>query len=154
MTKKTIEIIEKGIYNYTINKCYIRQTIPLWDNPEFVDIYVNKVRNIYLNLNSKEYIKNINLIEKVKKNEILPYDLAFIDTYKLFPEMWNDIIDEKTKIEKMLKESLEESASNLFKCPRCYKSKTIHCEVQTRSSDEPMTTFITCLECGKRWKKY
>jgi len=151
---KTIEIIEKGIYNYTINKCYIRQKIPLWDNYEFVDIYVNKVRNIYLNLNSKEYIKNINLVEKVRKNEIQPYDLAFIDTHKLFPEIWGDIIDEKTKIEKMLRESLEESASDLFECPRCHKNKTIHCEVQTRSSDEPMTTFITCLECGKKWKIY
>jgi len=151
---KTIQIIEKGIYNYTINKCDLRQTIPLWENSEFTNIYINKVKNIYLNLNSKEYIKNINLIEKVKQNEILPYDLAFLDTYKLYPEIWADIIDEKTKIEKMLRESLEESASDLFKCPRCYKSKTIHCEVQTRSSDEPMTTFITCLECGKKWKIY
>ena len=90
----------------------------------------------------------------MKENEIDPYDLAFIDTFKLFPEKWADIIDEKMKIEKLLKESLQESASDLFKCPRCYKRKTIHCEVQTRSSDEPMTTFITCLECGKKWKKY
>jgi DNA-directed RNA polymerase subunit M/transcription elongation factor TFIIS len=151
---KTIQIIEKGIYNYTINKCDLRQTIPLWENIDFTNIYINKVKNIYLNLNSKEYIKNVNLIEKVKKNEILPYELAFLDTHKLFPEVWADIIDEKTKIEKMLRESLEESASDLFKCPRCYKRKTIHCEVQTRSSDEPMTTFITCLECGKKWKIY
>jgi DNA-directed RNA polymerase subunit M/transcription elongation factor TFIIS len=77
-----------------------------------------------------------------------------MDIYKLFPEIWADIIDEKTKTEKILRDSLEESASDLFKCPRCHKSKTIHCEVQTRSSDEPMTTFITCLECGKKWKKY
>lgn len=151
---KIIQIIEKGIYNYTINKCDLRQTIPLWENSDFTNIYINKVKNIYLNLNSKEYIKNVNLIEKVKKNEILPYELAFLDTHKLFPEVWADIIDEKTKIEKMLRESLEESASDLFKCPRCYKRKTIHCEVQTRSSDEPMTTFITCLECGKKWKIY
>jgi len=151
---KIIQIIEKGIYNYTINKCDLRQTIPLWENIDFTNIYINKVKNIYLNLNSKEYIKNVNLIEKVKKNEILPYELAFLDTHKLFPEVWADIIDEKTKIEKMLRESLEESASDLFKCPRCYKRKTIHCEVQTRSSDEPMTTFITCLECGKKWKIY
>jgi transcription elongation factor S-II len=24
--------------------------------------------------------------------------------------------------------------------------------MQTRSADEPMTTFVTCLECDKRWK--
>ncbi|KAL4667662.1 hypothetical protein H8959_006351 [Pygathrix nigripes] len=25
-------------------------------------------------------------------------------------------------------------------------------EVQTRSADEPMTTFVLCNECGNRWK--
>lgn len=25
-------------------------------------------------------------------------------------------------------------------------------QVQTRSADEPMTTFCYCNECGKRWK--
>ena len=151
---KTIQRIEQGIYNYTIEKCILRHTIPIWQNSEFINIYVNKTQNLYLNLNINSYVKNINLIEKIKNKEILPYDLAFMDIYKLCPEVWSDIIDEKTKIEKMLRESLEESASNLFKCPRCNKRKTIHCEVQTRSSDEPMTTFITCLECGKKWKKY
>ena len=151
---KTIQLIEKGIYNYSINKCIQRHTIPIWQNDVFTDIYINKVKHIYLNLKNNSYVKNLNLIEKVKQNVIQPYDLAFMDTYKLFPEMWAVIIDEKTKIEKMLKDSLEESATDLFKCPRCHKRKTIYCEVQTRSSDEPMTTFITCLECGKKWKKY
>ena len=62
--------------------------------------------------------------------------------------------EEKAKMDKMLKESLKESATDLFQCSRCKKRKTIYCEVQTRSSDEPMTKFITCLECGYKWKQY
>ncbi|GLD50578.1 transcription elongation factor A protein 2 isoform X3, partial [Lates japonicus] len=27
-------------------------------------------------------------------------------------------------------------------------------EVQTRSADEPMTTFVLCNSCGNRWKFY
>lgn len=27
-------------------------------------------------------------------------------------------------------------------------------QVQTRSADEPMTTFVVCNECGNRWKVY
>ena len=85
---------------------------------------------------------------------IQPYDLAFLETYKLYPELWTDIIEEKAKIEKLLKDTLIESASDMFECPRCHKRKTIYCEVQTRSSDEPMTKFITCLSCGCKWKRY
>jgi len=151
---KTFQFIEKGIYNYSINKCNEKSFIPLWDNMEFIEIYVSKTKNIFSNLKTNSYVKNVSLIEKLKKDIIKPYDLAFLDTYKLFPEIWTDILEEKTKIEKILKESLKESATDMFECPRCHKRKTIYCEVQTRSSDEPMTKFITCLECGCKWKKY
>ena len=121
---------------------------------EFVEIYVSKTKNIYTNLNANSYVKNKELINKIKTEQIKPYDLAFLDTYKLFPEIWTEIIEEKAKIAKILKESLKETATDIFECPRCHKRKTIYCEVQTRSSDEPMTKFITCLECGCKWKKY
>ena len=117
-------------------------------------MYVSKSKSIYSNLNTKCYVGNKELLEKVKKGKINPYELAFMDSYKLYPEKWNDIIEEKAKMDKMLKESLKESATDLFQCIRCKKRKTIYCEVQTRSSDEPMTKFITCLECGYKWKQY
>ena len=30
--------------------------------------------------------------------------------------------------------------------------KTTYTQAQTRSADEPMTTFVTCLDCNHRWK--
>lgn len=30
--------------------------------------------------------------------------------------------------------------------------KTTYYQMQTRSADEPMTTFVTCVNCGNRWK--
>jgi len=151
---KTIQFIEKGIYNYVIDKCNSNSIIPIWENAEFNDMYISKSKSIYSNLNTKCYVGNKDLQEKVKKGVINPYDLAYLDSYKLYPEKWNDIIEEKAKMDKMLKESLKESATDLFQCNRCKKRKTIYCEVQTRSSDEPMTKFITCLECGYKWKQY
>ena len=38
-------------------------------------------------------------------------------------------------------------------CSGCKKkSKCDYYQMQTRSADEPMTTFMTCLECDRRWK--
>ncbi|EER02922.1 transcription elongation factor SII, putative [Perkinsus marinus ATCC 50983] len=42
--------------------------------------------------------------------------------------------------------------SGMFQCGKCRKSQTTYFQMQTRSSDEPMTTFVTCLNCGNKWK--
>lgn len=39
-------------------------------------------------------------------------------------------------------------SSSEFKCRKCKSEKTAVSQAQTRSADEPMTTFVTCLECG------
>eukprot|EP01084_Bolivina_argentea_P313195 542350_1 len=40
----------------------------------------------------------------------------------------------------------------MFKCSRCGSKKTNYFQKQTRSADEPLTTFVTCLNCKKHWK--
>jgi len=42
--------------------------------------------------------------------------------------------------------------TDLFKCGKCRKKNCTYNQVQTRSADEPMTTFVYCNECGNRWK--
>jgi len=42
--------------------------------------------------------------------------------------------------------------SGLFTCGKCKGTQTTYFQMQTRSSDEPMTTFASCLTCGNRWK--
>mmetsp|Transcript_69729 Transcript_69729/g.167395 ORF Transcript_69729/g.167395 Transcript_69729/m.167395 type:complete len:391 (-) Transcript_69729:68-1240(-) len=42
--------------------------------------------------------------------------------------------------------------SGMFTCGRCKGTRTTYFQMQTRSSDEPMTTFVTCLTCSNRWK--
>ncbi|KAK7476059.1 hypothetical protein BaRGS_00032686 [Batillaria attramentaria] len=44
------------------------------------------------------------------------------------------------------------TATDLFKCGKCGKHNCTYNQVQTRSADEPMTTFVLCNECGNRWK--
>jgi transcription elongation factor S-II len=40
-----------------------------------------------------------------------------------------------------------------FICRKCKKERTSFYQMQTRSSDEPMTVFINCLDCGFRWRE-
>eukprot|EP00929_Paragymnodinium_shiwhaense_P066853 TRINITY_DN33588_c0_g1_i1.p1 TRINITY_DN33588_c0_g1~~TRINITY_DN33588_c0_g1_i1.p1 ORF type:complete len:427 (+),score=126.86 TRINITY_DN33588_c0_g1_i1:78-1283(+) len=42
--------------------------------------------------------------------------------------------------------------TGMFTCGKCKGTKTTYYQMQTRSSDEPMTTFASCLSCGNRWK--
>eukprot|EP00457_Paulinella_chromatophora_P010015 gb/GEZN01010099.1/.p1 GENE.gb/GEZN01010099.1/~~gb/GEZN01010099.1/.p1 ORF type:complete len:362 (-),score=75.41 gb/GEZN01010099.1/:146-1231(-) len=48
----------------------------------------------------------------------------------------------------------EAGATDLFECGKCKQTKTTYHQLQTRSADEPMTTFVTCLNqaCGHRWR--
>ncbi|KAM4622497.1 LOW QUALITY PROTEIN: transcription elongation factor A protein 2-like [Discoglossus pictus] len=42
--------------------------------------------------------------------------------------------------------------TDLFTCGKCKKKNCTYTQVQTRSADEPMTTYVVCNECGNRWK--
>ena len=152
LNKKIILKIEMGIFNATIKYCYDKIILPSWANQEFINIYINKVMTIYSNLKPDTYLKNKNLINKIKDNKIKPEELPFLDSFQLFPERWQDLIDENIKREQILIKAHMQSATEQFTCPRCKTKKTNYVQVQTRSADEPMTTFITCLECGKKWK--
>ena len=61
---------------------------------------------------------------------------------------------EKFAKEKAIRNNINSGAleSDLFKCTRCKKNHCSYYELQTRSADEATTVFITCLNCGKRWR--
>ncbi|XP_062322555.1 transcription elongation factor A protein 3 isoform X6 [Osmerus eperlanus] len=44
------------------------------------------------------------------------------------------------------------TSTDLLQCGKCRKKNCTYNQVQTRSADEPMTTFVLCNECGNRWK--
>ena len=144
--------LEKGIYNWTIQEANKRKIVKKWMNEYFVQLYVNRCRTIYLNLNKKSYVNNKNLLKQLKKNKIKSYEIAFMSHQELCPEKWKQLIDEKIKRDKSKYEINMEASTDQFKCFKCKKNKCTYYELQTRSADEPMTTFVSCLNCGNRWK--
>ena len=107
---------------------------------------------MYVNLSPSSYVNNKRLFERMKKNEFTPERLVNMSMQDLFPENWKQLIDEKYRKNKVLYETKKEAMTDQFKCRKCKSRETCYYEMQTRSADEPMTIFITCLNCGNRWK--
>ena len=144
--------IEKGIYNNTIQYCNSKNIVKKWDNNFFRNIYLMRAISIYSNLDPESYIENNRFIERLKNKEFLPYDIANMEPLQVYPEIWKEVYDEKEKRDKVLYEVNKDMATDIFTCGRCHKKECTFYQLQTRSADEPMTTFVTCLNCGKRWK--
>ena len=145
--------IEKSVFKYTCDICDEREIFKSWENLNFKKIYINKARSLYTNLDKNSYVKNKLLLSKIKNKVIAPDLLASMTYQELFSEHWKKFLDEKYKKEKLMYEDDIVANTDMFKCGRCKQRKCTYYELQTRSADEGMTTFITCLVCGNRWKQ-
>ena len=119
--------------------------------PESNATYASKNRSLFMNLKNKS---NPGLRHGVMSGEIAP---------DRFVNMSNDELKsaERRKedlkiVQENLKDSqvpqAEKSISSSLQCGKCGEKKVSYSQAQTRSADEPMTTFCECTVCGKRWK--
>lgn len=113
--------------------------------------YKNRIRSRIANLKDT---KNPNLRKNFLAGAITPARLATMTA----EEMASDEI--KKLRDKFLKESINDAQlavnqgtkTDALKCGKCKKRNCTYNQLQTRSADEPMTTFVLCNECGNRWK--
>ena len=89
---------------------------------------------------------------RYKKKEVSFEQICTMNHYDLFKSKWNERIEHQLLIEKRQLEGNKSMATDQFLCKRCFKRECTYYEMQTRSADEPMTTFVTCITCGNRWK--
>lgn len=137
--------LEKGIFNYALKEADQRKIVKKWDNKHFVQIYLDRLRSIYTNLND-------NIIEQINSEAIKAHVVAFMTHQELNPEKWQELIDKKIIKDKNKFESNLEASTDTFTCRKCKSNKCTFYQQQIRSADEPMTTFVQCLDCGNRWK--
>jgi len=139
--------LEKGIYNYSLAASEEKKLIKKWSNEAFVILYIQKLRCILLSLKHKE------IINKLLSKSFKAHELAFMNHQEARPDLWTTLIEEKRiKDENKFTPKIEASTDD-FICGKCKSKKCTYYQLQTRSADEPMTTFVTCLDCGNRFKR-
>jgi DNA-directed RNA polymerase subunit M/transcription elongation factor TFIIS len=110
-----------------------------WENAVFCGLYRNRAIGL---------MKHIDLL----RNGMSPEEFANSTPAQQAPEQWDALIKDTEDREKAMY-SKKAAASIMMYCSSCKrKSKCDYYQIQTRSADEPMTTFVTCLECDKHWK--
>ena len=95
---------------------------------------------------------NTELMKMLVSGEIKPHKIAFMTHQEMKPSRWETLVNnKKVRDQNMYNPKLDANTDN-FTCRRCKSNRCSYYQLQTRSGDEPMTTFITCIECGNRWK--
>jgi transcription elongation factor S-II len=141
VTAKNIEI---AVYNYTCRSC----KEPTWENRWFKTSYKHR----YLALSGS---LGRGLLERILTKQVKCKDLVTMGPEQLEPNgLYSQTIQrlQKRDIDREMLKRRDEDYEGIFKCGKCKSKKTTYFQLQTRSADEPMTTFVTCKECGKQWK--
>jgi len=135
LLKKVVEIEEKIFKKYKVDSAY-----------------TNRVLEIIHNLKENKQFR-----EKIMSGEISPEDLATMDVKEMV------VKEKREQLEKTIENQVNAARSDwdqkhakvtsgVYKCRKCGGDKTVQHEMQTRSADEPMTLFITCVTCQNAWK--
>jgi len=114
--------------------------------------YTQRYRDLAWNLRDS---KNPGLNEALLSGEILPQRFIHMSS--------DELASDKVKVEREASREWMKQANRSdhntgasmtdeFKCGKCKTRNCSYYQQQTRGADEPMTTFVTCMTCGNRWK--
>ena len=145
------KFLERGIFNSTIKWADENKYNKLWSDNNFKNYYLNKCRSILYNL--KVIPDKSELPDKINKsnlNEI--YCIPSMSNNDVYPSIWKDRLLKKKQRDREQFEPRINVSTDMYRCNKCGKNNCTYYQAQTRGADEPMTTFITCLNCSKKWK--
>jgi DNA-directed RNA polymerase subunit M/transcription elongation factor TFIIS len=153
LSEEEIKNLEVAIFLSTLHAAEKRHIAKVWTYPLFTQLYSSIARTVVGNLNPNTYIQNKNLFKRFEDGELSLEEIASFGHTDLYPEIWKDSLIRQFEREKRQLEGNRSMATDQFLCKGCKKRECTYYELQTRSADEPMTIFIQCLNCGKRWRQ-
>jgi len=134
-------LLDLSIYDYTIKYIKLHNI-----NDVLIEgIYKTKSNELLRCLTSD----NNYLIEELKNGNITIEDLPLIKPQVLNKKQWDNIVKRLEYI-RFKKENM--ATTDIYQCKKCKDRKCHIYQAQTRSADEPMTTFVSCVTCGNNWK--
>jgi transcription elongation factor S-II len=136
--KPAVEVLGKAIAVERV--CHDKFTL---------DVYNKRMKALYLNMK-----QNSELGKSVMDGEMTPAEFAVIthEEMKSGAQRKKDKVLEQENLKMAQVPMAEKSISDALKCGKCGQKKVSYSQAQTRSADEPMTTFCECTVCGNRWK--
>ena len=167
----TVRNAEKSLYNWAVQTTRAHNTVASWENNLFRWRYKHKVHSLVVELGRAPVVEvrlavvgdRVNLqmefvpqlVHRIQNKELDVKGIARYPPDLLWPEGPYGCAALKLREKDMEMErskAKEEDYEGLFKCGKCKSTKTSYYQMQTRSADEPMTTYVTCKGCGHRWK--
>jgi DNA-directed RNA polymerase subunit M/transcription elongation factor TFIIS len=155
-------ILERGCYNYAIDYCDANNM----GSDMVLSVY--QERSVDMEMCCKDIVfaervmagdfKISNIAKDTSSssdsnNEFSRYveaeNIPYLQIHQLDSERWGPLIARKRMREDKMNNA---STTDRFKCAKCKHRKSTVWMMQTRSADEPMTTFVRCLVCSHTFK--
>jgi transcription elongation factor S-II len=143
--------IENSIYHYSIIQAKEKGIEANIENKYFKRIYVNKIITLFNNLDKSSYIKNTSFIDRLLNKEFNIEDIAFLSPQDINKEHWKKYLDRQVANDEFFYSRTVGTHTSEYKCGRCKQRDCTYYQLQVRCSDEPMTTFVECLNCHNKW---
>ena len=133
--------IELGIFEYAL----VHVTVNNLESMFITAIYMDKLREICLNLDQKSHLKNKVLLDNILNGSMAPRIIAFLSPEQMHPDKWSDILKKRQyRIDK----EQNMATTDLYQCRKCKERKCTVKPAQLRALDEPISYLISCIICG------
>lgn len=150
---------EKNLYNWCINHTkylsgvlnkFPERHVVSWDNLYFKMRYKMKLQHLLTEFKRCPKLSQRFRDGELKVNKMCSYTSDILNPDGLYSVTMLKM--KKLEMDREKSTAMDEDYEGIFKCGKCKSKKTTYYQLQTRSADEPMTTYVTCVSCGQRWK--
>jgi DNA-directed RNA polymerase subunit M/transcription elongation factor TFIIS len=108
-------------------------------------MYNTKINDICINLDvHNKRINNKTLRSSLLDGYLDPHFVAFLTPQQMHPVRWAKELEKRRVAEEA---GNNRKVTDIYTCRKCGDKKSTTTQMQTRSADEPMTIFVTCVTC-------